>query len=80
MFYVYILKSLKDGKYYYGSSSNLNQRVKQHNYGKVKSTKNRRPLILNYFEEFQSKQEAINREKFFKTIKGYNWLKANKII
>ena len=80
MYYTYILKSLKDGKYYYGSTSNLKNRISQHNYGKVRSTKNRRPLTLHYFLQFETKVEAANKERFFKTIDGYNWLKENKII
>ena len=80
MFYAYILKSLKDQKYYYGHASNLDLRLKQHNYGKVKATKGRRPLIIHYFEAFSTKTEAIKRELFFKSIDGYIFLKQNKII
>ncbi|MEO6694601.1 MAG: GIY-YIG nuclease family protein, partial [Ignavibacteria bacterium] len=58
----------------------LNCRIKRHNAGKVKSTKHRRPLEIIYSEEFVTKSEAIKRELFFKSIAGYNWLKANKII
>ena len=79
MFYAYILRSLKDGGYYKGSTSNLENRVKAHNAGKVRSTKSRRPWKLHYFEKCNSKQEAIKGEMFFKTINGYNWLKNNKI-
>ncbi|WP_083811757.1 GIY-YIG nuclease family protein [Pseudopedobacter saltans] len=41
MYYTYILKSLKDNKYYYGSCQNLTLRLQQHNSHKVKSTKSR---------------------------------------
>jgi putative endonuclease len=80
MFFVYILKSLKDGGFYYGSSSELEKRIKSHNTGKVRSTKSRRPFVLHYVEEFQTKKEAIQRELFFKSIDGYNWLKEKSII
>jgi len=80
MFYAYILKSLKDGKYYYGSTKNLEERLKIHNQGKVKLTKGRRPLVIHYFESFNSRSEAKKREYFFKTIDGYNWLKNQNII
>ena len=53
MYFAYILKSLKDNKYYYGSTGNIESRLKQHNYGKVKSTKNRIPLILHYSKQSQ---------------------------
>jgi len=80
MFYVYILKSLKDSKYYYGYCEDLSIRIKSHNAGKVRSTKSRRPFEIHYTEPFATKTEAVKRENFFKSIDGYNWLKQNKII
>ncbi len=80
MYYVYILKSLKDEKHYYGSTSNLDKRLSSHNSGKVRSTKSRRPLIVIYFESFETKSEALKREFFFKSKPGYYWLKNNHII
>ncbi len=44
MYFAYVLLSLKDGKRYYGCTENLDRRIKDHNAGLVKSTKNRRPL------------------------------------
>jgi len=79
MFFAYILKSLKDNRFYYGSTSDIKKRLGHHNSGMVKSTKNRRPLKLHYFEEFKTKVEAEKRERYFKSI-GYNWLKQNQII
>jgi putative endonuclease len=79
MFYAYILKSVKDGGYYYGSTSNIEDRLRAHNMGKVRSTKGRKPWKLHYFEEFESRLDAVRREMFFKTIDGYNWLKSQKI-
>ncbi|MBI4039615.1 GIY-YIG nuclease family protein [Candidatus Daviesbacteria bacterium] len=70
MHYIYILKSLKDGKYYTGFSSDLRNRLKDHNSGNVQSTKNRRPLELIYYEAYKEKSQAIKREKFLKTTKG----------
>ncbi|MBU2446569.1 MAG: GIY-YIG nuclease family protein [Bacteroidetes bacterium] len=80
MFYAYIIKSVKNSTYYYGHTSNLEARVKQHNLGKTPYTKNLRPWALHYFESFATKSGAITREKFFKSIDGYNWLKSNNII
>ncbi len=80
MYYItYILKSLKDNGYYYGYTSDLEQRFLRHNEGLVKSTKSRRPLIIHYFEQFESKTQAIKRENYFKSIDGYNWLKESGI-
>jgi putative endonuclease len=79
MYYVYIIKSLKDGTFYKGISSNLKRRIKSHNAGKVLSTKSRRPWTIHYYETYPSKKEAIQREHFFKSYQGYLWLKKNEI-
>ncbi len=72
---VYILKSIKDSKYYYGYTSNLANRLNRHNSGMVRSTKARTPFMIIYTEIFQDKSTAIKRENYFKSIDGYNWLK-----
>ena len=75
MFTVYILRSLKDNKRYIGFTENLERRIQEHNNGFVKSTKNRRPLKLIHFENFEDKQEAQNKERFYKTGLGRESLK-----
>jgi putative endonuclease len=80
MFYTYILRSLRDNTYYYGVTQNLEERLKEHNHGRIKFTKGHRPYIIHYFESFNERQEALKRERFFKSIDGYNWLLENKII
>jgi putative endonuclease len=80
MFYAYILRSQKDGSYYYGSTEQLNTRLATHNSGKVRYTKGHLPYTLQYFECRKTRKEAFARESFFKSIDGYNWLRANKII
>ena len=80
MYYAYILKSKKDNKYYYGSTSNLKNRLNIHNSGKVRFTKGHRPWVLHYYEKFPTRSEAFRREQFFKSIDGYNWLKKEGII
>jgi len=80
MFYCYVLKSLKDGKYYYGHTANVELRLNQHNRKKVKSTKSRVPFVLHYCEAFKTKSEAAKRELFFKSINGFIFLKENNII
>lgn len=59
--------SEKDKKLYTGCTSNLAKRLARHNGGHVQATKNRRPLYEIYHEEFASKTEAFNRERFLKT-------------
>jgi len=80
MFFTYILTSLKNGRHYYGHTKDLQNRLKQHNAGEVRSTKAFRPWEIHYSESFETKSEAYNREMFFKSIDGRIWLKKNKII
>ena len=74
MYYVYILLSERDQKRYMGFTQDLERRIVEHNSGLVKSTKNRIPLKLIYFERFENKVEAMKREKFFKSGKGREFL------
>jgi len=76
----YILKSIKDEKYYYGHTEHIDIRLKQHNNGRVRSTKSRVPFVIHYTENFKSKSEAFAREQFFKSLAGRNWLKQQEII
>jgi putative endonuclease len=75
LYFVYVLKSKKDNKRYIGFTDNLDRRISEHNAGLVKSTRNRRPLELVYFEKFGKKSEAMKREKYFKTGFGRAFLK-----
>lgn len=70
--YVYILKSIKDNKYYTGITNNIERRIKEHNRGKhnTQSTLNRGPFVLIYKEQCASRQLARNREKFWKSGSG----------
>lgn len=69
-YYIYVLKSLKDGNNYTGYTKNLKIRFEQHRNGDVLSTKNRRPLVLIYFEGCLNQQDATHREKYLKTFYG----------
>lgn len=62
MFYVYVLKSKKDGMLYTGSTNDLKRRVMEHNKGLVDSTKQRRPFELAYYEAYKSEKDARSRE------------------
>lgn len=70
MYYVYVLRSIKDKKLYKGSTKNICKRLSDHNAGRVNATKHRRPLKLIYSETFANKEEALKREKYLKTFKG----------
>ena len=80
MYFAYILRSQKDNTFYYGSTADLKARIAVHNSGKVRYTKGHRPYLLHYYEKFETRSQAMEREKYFKSISGYNWLRSNKII
>jgi putative endonuclease len=80
MYYAYILRSLRDGTYYYGSASDLQERLRAHNSGRMRYTKGHIPYRMHYYEEFKTRSEAVRRERYFKSIAGYRWLKEQGII
>ena len=60
--YTYILRC-SDGTFYTGWTNDLEKRLKSHNEGTAsKYTRERRPVELAYFEEFETKQAAMKRE------------------
>ncbi len=77
MYSVYVLKSIRDKKRYIGFTNNLERRIIEHNSGLVKSTRNRKPFELAYHEEFADKNKAMEREKFFKSGRGREFLKTH---
>lgn len=68
MNYTYILKC-SDDTFYTGWTNNLKKRIKDHNDGNgAKYTKPRRPVELVYYEEFETKEEAMRREYAIKQL------------
>ncbi|MBI2251977.1 MAG: GIY-YIG nuclease family protein [Armatimonadetes bacterium] len=53
---VYILKSISSGKYYIGSTADLNRRLNEHQEGRVISTRNLRPLELVFYQKFNNEK------------------------
>ncbi|MEW6684910.1 MAG: GIY-YIG nuclease family protein [Candidatus Edwardsbacteria bacterium] len=76
MFYIYVLQSEKDKKFYTGLTNNLKKRIEEHCSGMVSSTKDRRPLKLVYYEACLNQQDAIHREKYLKTTYGKRYIKT----
>ena len=75
MFTVYVLYSEKYNKIYIGYTSNIENRMLSHNELSNKGyTKKFRPWILAYSEEFESKKEAMKREKELKSGKGRRFI------
>ncbi len=75
----YVLYSLKDGKLYKGTCSDLGNRFLTHVMGGTLSTKHRRPLILIFIQKFDTKSEALAFERFSKTLVGGSQLKEKLI-
>jgi len=66
MYYVYLLQSGKDHGFYVGFTASLEQRLSDHEDGRVKSTKNRRPIKRIYFEAYSDEDLARKREQKLK--------------
>jgi putative endonuclease len=75
MNYTYVIESLKDGRWYTGSTIDLRKRFNAHNAGKIFSSKNRGPFRLIYYEACLNEQDARQREKYLKTGMGKRFIK-----
>ena len=75
MHYVYILHSKKDSKFYTGLTNDLKRRMKEHQSGNVKSTLNRRPLELIYYEACLNEDDAKQREMYLKSGMGKKYIR-----
>ena len=74
MHFIYIIEC-KDGTLYTGYTNNLEKRVTMHNEGRgAKYTRGRAPVVLRYFEQFDTKSDALKREAEIKNLR-----KAKKI-
>jgi putative endonuclease len=76
--FVYILQSLKDFKYYIGETADVEARLKFHNEGLQRSTRNRRPFKVILIEVYSDRASALRREKEIKSWKG--GIKFKKLI
>ena len=80
-YFVYILQSETDYTYYVGFTSNLEERVNEHNFGSTRYTSKKRPWKLVYQERFSTEREARKRElaiKRKKSRKYIDWLIADQ--
>lgn len=80
MYYAYVIKSMNADFYYKGHCEDLQKRLLQHNSGMTESIKPYIPFIVVYFEEFDTREEAIKREKYFKTAAGRKFLKTKILV
>jgi len=73
-FFVYILQSLKDLSFYIGQCDDLDRRMSKHFDGMSNYTKSRRPLRLVYFEVYNTRTEALKREREIKNKKSKKYI------
>jgi putative endonuclease len=73
-FYTYILVN-ESGDYYKGHTSDLSNRIIEHNAGKTKSNKSKGPYRLFYYEIYPTRELAVQREKYFKSGAGRRYVK-----
>ena len=75
-FEVYAIVSEADNRIYVGFTSSFAKRILEHNSGKTKSTKGYRPWKLLYKEKVYGRQNARDREKFYKSGVGKETLRS----
>jgi len=75
-YYVYVIRSAVDGHNYVGLAHDLRSRLDEHQRGRVRSTRNRRPLELIYYEACRDLHDAATREKYLKTAWGKRYIKS----
>ena len=78
-YFTYVIKSLQFPFIYKGHCADLEKRLREHNSGMTKSIKKFVPFEVIYFEEFATLEEAILREKYFKSSAGRRFLKKKGI-
>ena len=70
MYSLYILYSPSAGKFYIGSTSDIGRRLQYHNTGRSPYTRGKGPWYLVYSEEYETKREALTRERELKSWKS----------
>ena len=79
MYYTYVIKGLNNDFYYKGHCEDIKKRLLQHNTGATDSIKMYRPFEMVCYETFETREEAIRREKYFKSAAGRRYLR-NKLV
>lgn len=75
MYFVYVIKSANHFRFYVGITENVERRLDEHNSGRTKSTKGWTPWNLFFFETFNTRRSARDREKYLKSGYGKQWIK-----
>lgn len=73
-YFVYIIQSDNSGKYYIGSTDNVERRLREHNRGKTEYTRNRGPWILRINQKYSTKEKARKIEFRLKKLKRRDYV------
>ena len=76
MHYVYVLRSLRDGGFYIGYSTDLRRRTAEHVTAASFATSFRGPWKLIYYEAYLERDDGLGRERYLKSGSGRRFLKA----
>jgi len=76
-FIAYVIESTQTDFYYIGQTNNLSRRLSRHNENQVTSTKGRGPFEVVLSERYDTRSEAMQREKELKSGQGREWFKKN---
>jgi len=71
VYYVYILKSKVDNSKYIGVTTDLKQRLQQHNRKETKSNKSKTPFVITWYCCFTNKEKAYDFERYLKSSSGF---------
>ena len=74
MFFIYILRSDRTGRFYIGQAQDVTERLRRHNSGTQRATKPGIPWRLVRQEEFTARSEAYAREREIKGKKSHKWI------
>ena len=74
MYYVYVMKSKRDGRLHVGRTGDLQRSIKRHNGGLVASTKDRIPFEIVYYEACTDKRDALKRESYLRGAYGKRFI------
>jgi len=73
-YFVYILYSQKNDRYYVGQTQNLEERMERHNCGRNKSTKSGIPWSLVHLEVVTDRSAALTKERHIKNLGSKRYL------
>ena len=73
-YWVYIIESATSAKLYIGQTNNIGERLLRHNKNQNKYTKNKGPWVLIHSEQFETRAEAMQREKYLKSLKNKKYV------